>query len=197
MKNPASKCFQVQSRSASVEEESPESAGARNGLGQAGLRPGGGKGFSLIEVVLALGLGVFALVAIVGLLPTGISSMRDSLELTEATQIANAIACDLRTSAQNANPLLSATSAIYGIPLQTGTYKPFVDVSGTLAKSSARFRAQVVVTANAMSPGYFAPSNTIAPVTHAAILIAWPAAAEIENSVGRLEIASSFTAGKH
>ena len=48
-------------------------------------------GFSLIEVVLALGIIAFALVAILGVFPTGLSSNRTSVSDTRAAALANAI----------------------------------------------------------------------------------------------------------
>jgi len=53
-------------------------------------RPNGAKtsgGFSLVEVVLALGVMSFALTAIVGLLPLGLSHFRKAVDLTVQAQI--------------------------------------------------------------------------------------------------------------
>ena len=49
-------------------------------------------GFSLIEVVLALGVISFALVAIFGVFPTGLAASRWSVSDTRAAQLANAVA---------------------------------------------------------------------------------------------------------
>ena len=48
-------------------------------------------GFSLIEVVLSLGVIAFALVAILGVFPTGLSSNRTSVNDTRAVGLANAV----------------------------------------------------------------------------------------------------------
>ncbi|MEI8234658.1 MAG: hypothetical protein WCH57_08230 [Verrucomicrobiota bacterium] len=150
-------------------------------------------GFSLAEVVAALGIATFALMTIVGLLPTSINTTRDAVQCTEAAQVASAIACDLRSSAQGASAATTGTSAIYRIPLQSGTYPLFLDNVGntTADATSARFRAQIVI---ALPPATtFTASSTIAPVSYAAILLTWPAAAPVANASGHLEIASSFT----
>lgn len=49
------------------------------------------KAFSLVEVTLALGLVSFAFVAILGLLPTGLTSLRESMNQTVEAQILRSI----------------------------------------------------------------------------------------------------------
>jgi type II secretory pathway pseudopilin PulG len=51
--------------------------------------------FSLVEVVLALGVVAFAIVAILGVLPTGLQTSRGSQDETRAAQIAQAIFASL------------------------------------------------------------------------------------------------------
>lgn len=51
--------------------------------------------FSLVEVTIALGIFVFALVAILGLFPMAVQTSRASLDLFTVTQIANGLASDL------------------------------------------------------------------------------------------------------
>ena len=143
------------------------------------------KGFSLAEVVAALGIATFALVVIVGLLPTSMGATRDAVQSTEAAQIASAIACDLRSSAQHSSAAVTGTSAIYNIPLQSGTY-PL-----NTASFATRFRTQVVITPE--SSATFTANNLIAPVMHAAILLVWPPTAPASKASSHLEIASSFT----
>jgi uncharacterized protein (TIGR02598 family) len=50
------------------------------------------KGFSLVEVTLSLGLVSFALVAMLGLLPTGLTTLRASMNQTVEAQILQSIA---------------------------------------------------------------------------------------------------------
>ncbi len=47
--------------------------------------------FSLVEVVLALGIVSFAIVAILGLIPTGLQTSHSSQDETRAAQIAQSI----------------------------------------------------------------------------------------------------------
>lgn len=56
------------------------------------LCAGRAAGFSLIEVVIALGIISFALVAVIGLLPTGLSSQREAVNQAFGTQALNDVA---------------------------------------------------------------------------------------------------------
>lgn len=53
-------------------------------------------GFSLVEVVLALGIMSFALMGIVGLLPVGLNHFRKAVDLTVQAQIAQALTADMQ-----------------------------------------------------------------------------------------------------
>ncbi len=53
-------------------------------------------GFSLVEVVLALGVGVFALMLLVAVIPTGIQVNRDSREEYQAMELLRQISFDLK-----------------------------------------------------------------------------------------------------
>lgn len=57
--------------------------------------------FTLIEIVLALGILTFALVGILGLFPIALASARDSKSETMAILIAQSIAADLRSLQQS------------------------------------------------------------------------------------------------
>ena len=68
--------------------------------------------FSLIEVTSSLGIAAFCLIAIFGLLPTGLNSNSTAIEQTTAASHARAIIADLR-----ATPASSGTSSSYGIAI--------------------------------------------------------------------------------
>lgn len=53
------------------------------------------QGFSLVEVTIALGLVAFAVVTVLALLPTGLTSIRESIDETVRTQISQQIAADV------------------------------------------------------------------------------------------------------
>lgn len=60
-----------------------------------------GSAFSLVEVTIALGIAGFCLVAIFGLVPIGLNSNQNSVELTAMAAIAADIASDLRTASRS------------------------------------------------------------------------------------------------
>ena len=91
------------------------------------------KAFTLVEVTLALGVAAFCLLAVFGLLPTGINCNRASVEQTAAASLARAIVADLRSTPRN-----SRTSPQYAIPFPSA-YVPFYFAEdGTVGNSSAR-----------------------------------------------------------
>jgi Tfp pilus assembly protein PilV len=55
------------------------------------------RGFSLVEVVIALGVVSFAVLAIVGMLPVALKSAQDSMRETDATLIAQRIFAEIKT----------------------------------------------------------------------------------------------------
>jgi len=73
------------------------------------------RGFSLVEVVLALGIAAFALVAIVGMLPVGLRLASESDEESRAVNILTQVAADRRAISTQ------AASEIYHFPALTGT----------------------------------------------------------------------------
>jgi uncharacterized protein (TIGR02598 family) len=66
--------------------------------------------FSLVEIVLALGVAAFCLIAIVGLMPVGVQINRNATSQTAATNIMAAIVADLRTT-----PAVAPTSPEFAI----------------------------------------------------------------------------------
>lgn len=55
-------------------------------------------GFSLIEVVMAVGVAAFALVTIIGLLPVGLSTFNKSMNTAVGTQIAQRVFSDMQVA---------------------------------------------------------------------------------------------------
>ena len=117
------------------------------------------KAFSLIEIVLALGIIAFALVGIMGLFPVAMKSAQESQRETRATHIAQQIFSDLRTGSPTnlligvASNLLPANTALSNSWSNTISF----DVNGSLLGSgqnaNAIFLAQVSGTPNTPSPG--------------------------------------------
>jgi uncharacterized protein (TIGR02598 family) len=77
-----------------------------------GTRPS--KGFSLVEVVLALGILVFCLVALLGLIPMGLQSFRSAMTLTVESQIAQSLSGDIQlTDFGNLQTMLNPAAKYY------------------------------------------------------------------------------------
>ena len=121
------------------------------------------RGFSLVEVTVALGLAAFGLLAIFALLPTGVNSSSDSVNSTLAAGLASAIVNDMQAAT------LGGTSPIYG--LRPDTTAPnttlYLKADGTKQSSAgaADFSGSVAISTNAQK---------ISDIT---IRISWPAAA--------------------
>jgi len=80
--------------------ESADLAGdfVRSSAGMPSLERRTVKGFSLVESVLALGIVAFAFVGLVGLLPTGMSTFRKSMDISMAAHISQRVFDDLQQS---------------------------------------------------------------------------------------------------
>jgi len=68
--------------------------------------------FSLVEVVMAIGLMSFCLVAMMGMLPVGLAQERKSTDQMQALQALSAIASDFRNA-----PVGSTETPVYGLTL--------------------------------------------------------------------------------
>src|SRR5436309_8145254 len=60
-------------------------------------RPAVYAGFSLVEIVLALGVAAFALIAVMGMLPVGLKTQQASTSQTKANGVISQVIDDLRS----------------------------------------------------------------------------------------------------
>ena len=162
----------------------------------------GRRGFSLVEVTLALGVAAFALVAIFGLLPTGLMSNQASIEQMAAAGIASGIVTDLQAapvSIPPTNTISPRYQIILNAPNGSGTANRttfFLGEDGApegAVNADAdpalkhRYRATVYVTPPAASGTIY--QRTATP---ARILITWPALADPSASKDPRSFAGSF-----
>lgn len=103
------------------------------------------RAFSLVEVTLALALLVFALVALLALLPNGLASSLDASRQTAAASVACHVLTDLRAAAQKPAP---QTSAIYGVNLTNEISRFWVDSSGTVQPGAETAEFLVEISCN-------------------------------------------------
>lgn len=127
-------------------------------------------GFSLIEVVLAIGIVSFALLAVVGLLPVGMKSTQNAREQAAAANVLNSIASALRSAEKNGNSFSNSYAGqdiVYAISGISSTMEwDRLDLNGQPTDSSlARLKARLVIT----------PPTNSSTTGQALISIAWPA----------------------
>jgi uncharacterized protein (TIGR02598 family) len=135
--------------------------------------------FSLVEVVLALGVAAFCLIAILGLMPVGVQTNRSATSQTAAANIMAAIVADLRTT-----PAAATTSPEFAITF--GTEKTlFFDASGQAATSlSSDSRYRLNVTWNSAPTG----------LQYAVLKVTWPASVDPATATpsGSVKIFAAF-----
>jgi uncharacterized protein (TIGR02598 family) len=79
--------------------------------------------FSLVEVVLAMGIISFALIILLGLVPVGMKSNIDSMGESQAVNLMQALIADRQATA------FSANSSVYNLPALTNVTAP---ITGTI-----------------------------------------------------------------
>ena len=143
-------------------------------------------GFSLIEVVIAIGLCSFCMIAMLGLLPVGVKSVQTTTMQTSAASILKSISMDLRSTmtGSNVSPGLAIPLPTWNTPnasTQTNLY--FDEGGGTYPSASSM---------NAKYTAVLTLSNASVFVTMAQIRIYWPAGAAATNAQGWIETVTSI-----
>ena len=134
------------------------------------------RAFSLVEVALALGIVAFALVAVVGMIPTGLQASRDAVDLTRTSMIAQDAAMRLPTVAYTSGT--PGANAVWYYD-QNGHYLT-IDATAALPYASAFYRVDVVRGALNSYPAYTNPANADPSNTYSTQLLAatatitWP-----------------------
>jgi len=146
--------------------------------------------FSLVEVILALGVASFCILVVFALLPVGMDTNRDSITQTTAASLSGLIVADLRGT-PGASGNTAPTSPLYGIafPLAGGGSQNtsfFLNADGSTnsvgAPSPPPFRATVTV--GTPASGRAASS--------ARVWITWPALVDPNPNLLPAHYAGSF-----
>jgi uncharacterized protein (TIGR02598 family) len=116
--------------------------------------------FSLVEVTLALGIGVFCLLTVIGLMPVGVQTNRNAASQTAATSIIAAAVADLR-----ATPRTSNTSLQFGISFGTDKTLYFDRVGRALPSLGDNARYQLNVRWSGTAAVRYASLKLIWPPT--------------------------------
>jgi uncharacterized protein (TIGR02598 family) len=134
------------------------------------------RAFSLVEVVLALGVAAFCLIAVLGLLPVGVQTNQKSISQTAATSIVSSVVADMR-----ATPSTLTTSVQYGIALSDNSITTlYFDGAGQFATTlgaNSRYRLTVTIPPNPAGTNPPDPAGTNA-ATFAYLRVTWPAAVD-------------------
>jgi uncharacterized protein (TIGR02598 family) len=153
------------------------------------------KAFSLAEVVVALGVISFAIVAILGVLPTGLQSGKSSQDETRATQIAQTIFASVSSQASvqfdNVNLLLNDNRTNVAFHLSGSEAIPafYADNLGKLTGDATEANYQITITTNSAPAGFDAGN-----ANQVTIHVAWPAKAPAAAQTSRdyIQIISKF-----
>ena len=150
-------------------------------------------GFSLVEVTLALGVVVFCLVTVLGLLAVGVNTTHVSTIQTSATNILNAVAADIESTPNitpaetgSAKGSVAEASPIYGITLpasgtaaSTAPTTIYIGDDGQTTTTAATAIYQL----NVWTTG----ATTTQQETLVRLLLTWPAAAKYTQPQGFVE----------
>ncbi len=137
--------------------------------------------FSLVEVTLALGVAGFCLLAILGLLQTGLTSEKATVGQTAAGGILSAVYSDLLSTPSTTN-----RSPIFSLALSNQTlFAPqtvYFSEAGWTSNptSTSRYRVSVGI------------QSTNAGTLPVRILVSWPAAADPTNASGAVEVVTAL-----
>lgn len=139
------------------------------------------RAFTLVEVVLALGVLTFAVLMLLALVPAGLQTNRDTREESLATNLIAAMVADWRAAGGTTN----ASRLFQFPPLDTavsGTNTVWVNESGqSVGAADARYRVSYRLTVP--------PDGSLLPY-YVDFTVSWPAQAT--NAVGKVEAVAAL-----
>jgi uncharacterized protein (TIGR02598 family) len=138
-------------------------------------------GFSLVEVVIAVGVTSFCLLSIIGLLTVGLQGMRSTSQQTAAAGIGSDIIADIQATPAGSQSLQFKLSVPAAGNPATSQEILLNDLESTqiTAAHPVLYRAEITITPPASAADRSA--------TMASVLIAWPGQAALANAQGRWE----------
>jgi uncharacterized protein (TIGR02598 family) len=131
--------------------------------------------FTLIEVVLALGVVAIGLVAILGVFPAALQTGHSAQDETRAAHIAQSafgsLVAEARTANGNLNPAATIPSTTTPVDLTSSNqYTMYADNNGQLTNSAANATYAITIYTNNSVPGFTDPASANA-VT---VRVLWP-----------------------
>jgi prepilin-type N-terminal cleavage/methylation domain-containing protein len=146
------------------------------------------RGFSLVEVTLALGVAAVCLVTIFGLLPVGLQTNRNATQETASSDIVGAVIADLRATPVTTPRGGATTTPQFAIvipsnpisaPVTSNLFFTSEGQNSTSATSNSRYRFTITFLPN--GPG----SRHATPVD---LKMTWPATANPRDAEGSVEM---------
>ena len=139
-------------------------------------------GFSLVEVTIALGVVAFVVVAVLGMMPLGLSTHRESKESQSATLAMSSLTARLRQAIQTDDPRQVMPEINFPAPGDTGVVNLFVDRNDqsltTSATSTSIYRARIDL---------IMPSNQDQTCGVGFVHLSWPASSTNLSTTGSVE----------
>ena len=143
--------------------------------------------FSLVEVALALGVASFCLVAVLGLVPLGVSTNQMASEQTTASSILTHVLADLRATPTTSPPGSATTSTEYALKIPDNTARgsstdpAFLFFGSSVQQFSA---AQTIGTSRFRLTVIYPPYAGGRAATGVTLMVSWPAQADPTKSTG-------------
>lgn len=145
-------------------------------------------GFSLTEIMIALAIFSMAAVSLLGVLPVGLTGIRNAARSSEAVNLAQVVFADLELS----NETGTWPSEAYNLELPTqgagASEELFLSVDGRLVKDAgeAAYRCSLLMVPRERDPS----------AVHVHAKVTWPAPAAIENAQGAVELVTLIESAK-
>jgi uncharacterized protein (TIGR02598 family) len=155
-----------------------------------GFKAGTTAAFSLVEVVLALGITTFCLLVLLGLITVGLSSNQVTTQQTTASTVLSAVVSDLYATPETIPPGEATNSLQYSIPIPanpvtatSATNTLYFTGTGT-ASSTLQTNSLYRLTVVAFQPSSGSGSRS---ATFMDLSVSWPATVAVNNAAGRVE----------
>ena len=145
-------------------------------------------GFSLAEVVIALGVIAIAVVAILALFPAALQTGHSAQDETRAAHIAQSVFGSL--VAQAPSQFSNVRLPLYPLPspspstinlTTSSSYPLYADNDGQLSNSAASATYAITIYTNNSVPGFTDPASA----NEVTVRVAWPANAPVANQTFR------------
>ncbi len=143
--------------------------------------------FSLVEVVLALGVTIFCLIALFGLLSVGLRSNQTTIEQGGAGTILSAVVSDLYATPATSGAATNSSQFNIAIPPNAGTLIApttlYFAGNGSLATNSTAANSAYRLTVSPIIPAAWGTRSA----TFLDLKVTWPASVSVANAPGMVE----------